>query len=235
MTYFAEFNWHKYALTVHGPVNAVDLSELASEDKPISANFFPSDLLDMYQQRYLESEQSCINNLRVTSRGNNSSNSEDPQDADSVDENWAMKMAFADAKIFYRRGLVNVMNPIAPKSSLTRSVDALGYEVIRSTFKRGLAALKSMCCNFSQNYDFNTSSNVTLGQCLVQRQKSVTQTMGDTSSLEVICEYFQNTCDVILPVITGIVKGGSRNAVSISRNVAVSIDPLKSMLQEIEV
>lgn len=45
---FACFDWSKHALTVHGPVNAVDLS--AEESLPSAERFFPANMLEKFYQ-----------------------------------------------------------------------------------------------------------------------------------------------------------------------------------------
>jgi hypothetical protein len=63
---------------------------------------------------------------------------------DEKQGNWGTTAAFSTSD-FYRRGLVNVMNPIMPSVSLTRSVDVIGLMTIRRALSEGFTAFENMC------------------------------------------------------------------------------------------
>jgi hypothetical protein len=112
LQYFSNFDWTKYALTVQGPLSAVDLSPVDLQQDDLrrwrGANIIPDALFDNYRRRF---SNACASSLRERAAG----------DVGVKEVAWAHGQDH-----FYRRGLMNVLDPVWTAHNLNRSVTVTG-------------------------------------------------------------------------------------------------------------
>jgi hypothetical protein len=206
--YFANFDWTKYALTVHGPVSVEDLKPLPMSSGPGSAGagsgpgsggpgsgtcinefyllplcggYIPNEILNQYRDRFNSTRDSSINRrkekyMNLNRHNNSHSNSTTPtlsgggvplsvsqenDDNTSVQselsrhsddpgghsdfEDETGKSSGLISYSYYKRGLMNVIDPIQVKHNTTRAVDMTGYRAIMESLSNGKKALVKLC------------------------------------------------------------------------------------------
>lgn len=141
---------------------------------------FPSSVLNRYSSRYFATKTASVEAFEnsnknaastpagsapVSPKGYVDSNSPVPHislppsggPSAVLGGNWGSRSAFSHS-LFYRRGIVNVMDPIIPSSSLSRTVDGVGYHAIKSALTGGYNAFLEMCDNFQRARPSTSSS-----------------------------------------------------------------------------
>lgn len=107
---------------------------------------------------------------------------------EQIHETWLVQLAFGDVSTFYKRGLINVMNPVAYKNNLSRAVDLQGYQVICEGLREGFLALQTLVheCLSTKAADDGTLSFATyLRGSTVTSQSKVFLS---------VCDFMSSTC-----------------------------------------
>lgn len=120
---YSTFDWHKYAITVRGPVSAIDLSPVGLEADDLEfwrgPNCIPDAIFEKYQQRFAEA---CNASMRER----------EGLEVASNEVAWAHGQDH-----FYRRGLMNVVDPVWPSQTVNRSVTLGGASAICAALSEG--------------------------------------------------------------------------------------------------
>lgn len=148
-------------------------------------------------------------------------------------KSWITSSAFGDAATFYKRGLINVMNPVAPKNNISRAVDMYGFKAIQCAFKEGFIALRLFIekMDFAGRDDSSILSHekVSLAQYLINMNSSqgIESTRsndhtGPSFFASAISEFMSNTTtNIILPLLCGTSSSHpSRRLVATSTNAS---------------
>lgn len=163
LCYFAAFEWGRYALTVSGPVSVEDLSTAQDVDEfyalPLCGGYLPREILDRYRERYSATMDACFARRKEKMQAAQLAREEEA----SVGSGLSMQQTNTDKDVvidmeeeirihtgivcysYYRRGVVNVMDPIQPKSNCAKAVDLAGYHAIVESLQRGKTELLKMC------------------------------------------------------------------------------------------
>jgi hypothetical protein len=169
--FFSTFDWNKYAISISGPLSAVDLSPVAYPFDADIDYYFPEHIINDCKDRYADAREAFILNAlapylprpekhppAVTSTADSAPTvaAEDAGQANAalspellevknmIADSWIAHAAFDDTTAFYKRGLMNVMNPVAPKNNFSRTVDSFGYRAIQHAFYDGYQALRML-------------------------------------------------------------------------------------------
>ena len=162
LCYFSNFEWNRYAITVHGPVVVEDLSEATDLRSyyalPKGGGFIPIDILNSMRDRFLKTFEAIYNIEKKANARSGSSEgvSKDQQQKDQGNES-APVVAFSESmceldsimgvRVYshYRRGVVNVMDPIQPKNNLTHSLDTVGGRALMDALLGGKSSFIKLC------------------------------------------------------------------------------------------
>lgn len=151
LVYYADFDWIKHALTVHGPVAAEDLSPLVDPEefyaKPPQGGFISDDVLNSYRYRFEGTKEACELAAKERVKQQNGNSPEEINAYYAASENPYL-MKYQTGLIshnYYKRGIVTVMDPIQVKSNAARSVDVAGVQAIQYAFRSGVHSLFRMC------------------------------------------------------------------------------------------
>jgi len=160
LLYFADFDWSKFALTVHGPVSAVDLGQDDILDKE---EFFPAELLDFYKGRYESARNSKLTNSLPQQNfpyNPEASASTSYVEASTVDgtqafnpmqvseeilNSWVVQSAFGNTLATYKRGALNIMDPITPNASITKRMDPKSLNYFEYSIRSGYRSFAELC------------------------------------------------------------------------------------------
>mmetsp|Transcript_23795 Transcript_23795/g.40515 ORF Transcript_23795/g.40515 Transcript_23795/m.40515 type:complete len:1333 (-) Transcript_23795:623-4621(-) len=165
LCYFSSFEWNRYAITVHGPVLVEDLGEAADVREyyapPRGGGFIPTDILDSMRVRFLRTFEAIYHIEKKTNISGGKSGeggSKDHKDqSQGQEQDGAPTVAFSESMCeldsimgvqvysHYRRGVVNVMDPIQPKNNLTHSLDTVGARALMDALLGGRSSLVKLC------------------------------------------------------------------------------------------
>lgn len=228
LSYFTSFDWTKYALTVHGPVSVEDLKALPMSGSginefyllPLCGGYFPNEIFDQYRDRFNSTRDSSINRrkekyLNLNRRDNAttpttqenddntsvhselSRHSDDPGGVSDFEDESGRTGSLISYS-YYKRGLMNVIDPIQVKHNTTRAVDMTGYKAILDSLYNGKKALVKFCTEM-KSYTTDpmrcsmTSTNSSSPSSSPSR--SATSIINSTTfhDVSLIRNYFENT------------------------------------------
>ena len=163
LCYFSAFEWGRYAITVAGPLSVEDLAPANDVAEfyalPRCGGFLPREILDKFRDRFSNTKNESLRRRREKASlkeedAGSVASSGSPRNADSTPEGSEMALDMEEELrsqtgivwcSYYRRGVVNVMDPIQPKSNCAKSVDLTGYHAITEALQRGKVELLKMC------------------------------------------------------------------------------------------
>ena len=162
LCYFSAFDWGRYAITVTGPLSVEDLSPASDLPEfyalPLCGGFLPREILDRFRDRFSTTKTECFRRRRekasskeedggsVASGGSRQQDGtpEGSEIAVDMEEELRSQTGIVWCS-YYRRGVVNVMDPIQPKNNCAKSVDLTGYHAITEALQKGKVELLKMC------------------------------------------------------------------------------------------
>mmetsp|Transcript_25539 Transcript_25539/g.37720 ORF Transcript_25539/g.37720 Transcript_25539/m.37720 type:complete len:1330 (-) Transcript_25539:240-4229(-) len=165
LAYFSGFEWGRYALTVHGPVSVEDLSPVKDLNEfyalPLCGGFIPAEVLDSYRDRFAKTKEASLQRRReklvaqAQSQHTDESETSGVAKAPSMEEvdSRSMEDLAEELRVqtgivsynYYKRGIINVMDPVQPKNNCSRAVDMAGFRAITEAFQMGKVALIKLC------------------------------------------------------------------------------------------
>ena len=173
LSYFSGFDWNKYAITVHGPVLVEDLSEAKDLSSfyalPKCGGFIPGNILDSMHARFLkvleamckvENKDECFSKGTLDTGGNESERGVIP-----FSESQCEFKSIMGVPVYghYRRGIVNVMDPIQQKKNLTHSLDTVGANALFDALRGGKSSFIKLCLD-SQKEMFDAKDKLSVLQ-----------------------------------------------------------------------
>jgi len=150
LTYFASFDWTAKVITVYGPV---DSTKADMEGLPIDPNLFlpPTVFSDVkfrmeeYSAAVIKECQDEVAKAEAGLETSDMGNEMDLHTARLALSGAVSTLGNSSGSLFFRRGLINVMDPLAPNVSLTKSIlDPRRFQLTRLAFRLGCAALVEM-------------------------------------------------------------------------------------------
>ena len=160
LEYLSTFDWTNHALTIDGPVSVIDLSPISSYDT-VKCNHYPIEIIRELQIR--------CENTRIAACDMSETRNLDPSYLKST-------YVFGDTTNFYKRGFLNIIDPISVKINVSRSVSIDGARAIISMFKAGFSDYVSTVknCDLSNLGDEAISRHMLSNTiCNIQQQRNL--------------------------------------------------------------
>ncbi len=160
LEYLSTFDWTNHALTISGPVSVIDLTPILSYNT-VKCNYFPIEIIDELQTR--------CENTRLAACDMSEIRNLDPSYLRST-------YVFGDTTNFYKRGFLNIIDPISRKINVSRSVSIDGARAITNMFKAGFSDYVSIIksCDISNLGDEAITRHMFSNTiCNIQQQRNL--------------------------------------------------------------
>ena len=215
LKYYSKFDWYRHTLTVHGAVSIEDLSPLTEEDaqREPKERFFSESLLSMYATRYDElGKKKMPGDAAAPAAAASGADAKQPT-AGGVDNKRHGETYVEEV---YMRGILNIIDPVKNRRNIARSVDAPGFQAIRSGFRRGYVAFLELArqCREIPLYTPPSPPGSPSGTVASQQNADV----------PLVREFLSST--------TAVLKNAGRGRVASSQQL---VDPFNASQEDIEV